>query len=139
MKPGGKAYVVEYGSEWWYPRALQLRGHTEYSIHFGFLAKVAKQLNLNPYIASLVDFLPFNKGIKVINNISWFYINNLLLPFLNRQKIPKMVYTENMIKEKIGEIFDRLFFVGLCDVRSKEVLMSPVEFCVLSMESDKYN
>lgn len=134
LKPRGKAYVVEYGSEWWYPRALHLRGHTEYSIHFGFLAKVAKQLSLNPHISLLVDFLPFNKNIKVINYTSWHCINNELLPFLNQKRIPKMVYTKDMIKEKIGEILDKLSFIGLCDIQSKEVLMAPVEFCVLSLE-----
>jgi len=130
---GGKAYIVEYGNEWSYPKASRLKGHTEYSIHFGFLMKVADQLNMDPRLIPLVDFLPFNKRIKVINATSFFLINDYLLPFLNRERIPKKVYTEEMLRKKIGEIFDRLSFVGLTYLGSREATLDPSVFFMLDL------
>jgi len=139
LKPGGKAYIVEYGSEWSYPKAVSLEGHTEYSIHFGFLMEVAKRLNLNPRITALVAFLPFDKKIKVVNAISWFHINCYLLPFLNHEGMDRGVYTVDMMKEKIGEVFDRLSFVGVSNIGSGEVFLDPLNFYVLSLDSKKQN
>ncbi len=135
LKHYGKAYIVEYGSEWSYPKAKHLKDHTEYSIHFGHLKEVAEKLKLHPKIICLKDFLPFNKKMKVINEASFSLINNYLLPFLGREKIPQTVYTPQMLKKKIGKVYDALSFVGFSYVGKGGALLDPAGFLVLKLES----
>ncbi len=137
LKVKGKAYIVEYGSEWLYPRAVKLIDHTEYSIHFGFLVEAAAKLKMNPSIEPLINFLPFNKRIKVVNKVSFSLINDYLLPFLKVQKIPDdKVYTKEMLQKQIGWIFNHLSFVGFTRLGSGEARLDPSEFIVLEMGSD---
>ncbi|HLD82522.1 MAG TPA: SAM-dependent methyltransferase [Candidatus Omnitrophota bacterium] len=134
LRPGGEAYIIEYGNLWSYPKAVHLKGHTEYSIHFGHLKELARKINMSPRVTKLADFLPFNKKIKVVSYISWLHINEHLLPFLSYERLPYMAYTEGMMKEKIGKIFDRLDFIGFSYVGNKETLCDSGLFLVLSMK-----
>jgi ubiquinone/menaquinone biosynthesis C-methylase UbiE len=140
LKPSGKAYIVEYGSRWSYPRVAPLKGHKEYSIHFGLLLKAAKQLDLNPRIDNMADFLHFNKKIQIVNNVSWFNINNYLLPFLGRKKFSDAICcTRDMVKTKMRDIATYLSFIGFTRVGLNEMLMDPAGFLVLSLKQSDRN
>ena len=134
LKPGGKAYVVEYGSRFKYSAPKVLKGHVEYSIHFGHLKRVAQKLHMLPKISCLTDFLGFDKNIKVVDKVSWSAINDYLLPFLKHKSLTRKVYTEEMIKEAIGSIFNRLSFVSFSCVGKGDTLLDPGKFLVLELK-----
>ena len=136
LKSGGRAYLIEYGNEWSYPQAVGLKGHTEYSIHFGFLKKAAECFGLQPNLTSLLEFLPFDKEAKILNDVSWILLSKYLLPFLKRESLPYTVYTEEMIRNKMGRYFDRLSFVSFTHLGCNEVVLDPADFQVLSLISD---
>jgi len=133
LRPGGKAYIVEYGSRYAFPRAEHLKDHTEYSIHFGFMTEVAKKLNLHPRLVKLSDFLSFRKNVPVITNTSFFYLNTYLFPRLGYPKLPRAVYTEEMLREKMKTIYPKLHFVGLSRIGVGDVLLDPEGFQVLEL------
>jgi len=134
LKPGGKAFIVEYGNQFKYSAPKVLKGHVEYSIHFGHLKRVAQKLHMLPKLSYLTDFLGFDKNTKVVDKISWFGINDYLLPFLKRKSLSKKVYTEKMIKEEIGSVFNRLSLVSFSYVGEGETLLDPGTFLVLELK-----
>lgn len=134
LKPAGMAYIIEYGSKYLYPRAVNLRGHSEYSIHFGHLNKIAEGLKMSPQIINLADFLPFNKKIEVVSEASFRCINDYLLPFLNQKRLAKKVYTRVDLKKKMNKIIDDLSFVGYTTLGEGEALLDPKGFFVLSLK-----
>ncbi|OGQ05644.1 MAG: hypothetical protein A2W61_00775 [Deltaproteobacteria bacterium RIFCSPLOWO2_01_44_7] len=136
LKNGGHAYLIEYGSPHTYPIAAYLKDHTEYSIHFGLLERAAKNLSLHPILTNLSNFLPFDKEIQVIDDVSLALINNYLLPFLGRKKIPIMAYTEEMLKEKLGEIYQNLSLMEFFRVGSNEFTLDPARFWVLHLKKE---
>jgi hypothetical protein len=133
LKPNGKAYIVEYGNQFKYSAPKVLKGHVEYSIHFGHLKRVAQKLHMFTKLNCLADFLSFDKNTKVVDSISWFGISNYLLPFLKHKSLSKKVYTEEMIKEEIGSIFNRLFFVSFSHIGKGDTLLDPGKFLVLEL------
>jgi 2-polyprenyl-3-methyl-5-hydroxy-6-metoxy-1,4-benzoquinol methylase len=133
LNPGGKAYIVEYGSQWGYPKAVVLQGHVEHSIHFDHLERVAQKLHMSPKLTCLVDLLRFNTNTKVVDVISWSGINNYLLPFLGHKSLSKEVYTEEMIKGEIGDIFNRLLFVSFSHLGKGDTILDPGKFLVLEL------
>jgi len=136
LKPKGEAYIVEYGNRWSYPRAAYLKGHAEYSIHFGHLAQAAGKLGLNPVITSLLDFFPFDRAAAIMTSASYDGIKNCLLPFLGLPPMPDIPYTEDAMRKYGGEFFNRLSFVGLTRLGEGEHELDPAGFLVLNLKSE---
>lgn len=135
LKKEGHAYLVEYGSPHTYPIAAYLKGHTEYSIHFGLLERAARNLSLHPTLTNLSAFLPFDKEIAVIDDVSLSLINNDLLPFLGQKRIPVFGYTEEMLKKKLGEIYQNLSLMEFFYTGSNEFTLDPARFWVLHLRT----
>ena len=84
LSSDGKAIIVEYGDLRLYPNASVLRGHTEFSIHFGHLTEVARSMGFDPEITNALDFLGFKEDEKVLDYFSLIALKEHLLPFFDR-------------------------------------------------------
>lgn len=134
LKPGGRAYVVEYGSPFFYPTASPLHGHTEYAVHFGVLKHVAQKLGLRARLRPLIDFLPFDRKASILTSASWFAINEYLLPFLHRKKRSDFIVTKAMLEKELGDSMPKLYFVGFSHLGKKEIFLDPADFFVLAIQ-----
>ncbi|MFC1631819.1 SAM-dependent methyltransferase [Candidatus Omnitrophota bacterium] len=135
LNPGGKAYIVEYGSPWGYPKATVLKGHVEYSIHFGHLKRVAQKLRMFHRLTCLTDFLGFDKKVKILDSLSRSMINDYLLPFLNHKGLSQQAYTEDGIKEEIGDVFNRLSFASFSPLGTGNFILDPSVFFALELKA----
>lgn len=137
LAAGGAAYLVEYadGSPDSYPAEIVLDGHSEYSIHFGHLARVAEGLGLEHRQESLAEFLDFDSAVEVIRLYSFFYLKRHVLHFLGRD-IPSLAYTRERLDAGIGDLgwFGNLDFRPVGHGKS---LMDPGGFWVLEMRLNR--
>ena len=127
----GKAIIVEYGDFNLYPSASVLKRHTEFSIHFGHLEKVAKALGFNVEISNMMDFLGFRGDVKVIDFLSFVALREHLLPFFGKN-LQHFAYTEALLKEEIGEQFyNNIFGLRFVEIREGQGVVNPQDFTVL--------
>lgn len=106
VKPKGSAVIIEYGEDWAYPTATKLKDHTEYSIHFGHLISVAKTLGFKIKYTNLFDFLQAKPSVRVITGNSLLLLQRLM-KYL-RRSLPAFAYTEEMLKCKLGTLYNRI-------------------------------
>lgn len=99
LKPEGAALIIEYGSMWSYPKVVKLKGHKEYSVHFGHLKQVANALGFRCEMTNLLDFLKFQKDTKTLDKISSYLLDKILCK--KHPKISSLVFTKEMLKNQL--------------------------------------
>ena len=104
LAPGGRAFVVEYGSPWSYPAAQIVTNHTEYSIHFGHLLTASKRLGMEGTLTGLHEFLGFDGDVEVLADLTHMAIFGHLLPFLGVDGEPSRVYTRDMLAQALPRV-----------------------------------
>lgn len=105
LKKGGVAVIIEYGSDRKYPTATYLRDHTEYSIHFGHLMQVAKDLGFDVSYTNLLDFLGCKEDEAIIDSQSLVSLS-LVLERLGKN-LRFLPYTPQMLKDELGDLYNR--------------------------------
>lgn len=106
LRPQGRAIIIEYGGDWGYPTQTVLKGHSEYSIHFGHLISAAKVLGFKVGYKNLFDFFRFSPRTRVITGNSLTLLQKLTR-YLG-QDLPFFAYTEEMLQEKLGRLYKKI-------------------------------
>jgi SAM-dependent methyltransferase len=102
LRPGGSAYISEYGGLGRWPVPATHLDHIEVSIHFGHLAHVAKQLALEVEVEPLLDLFPFDfEAPMLATTRSWFLSLRALLASRNLA-LEKVAYTRAMMLDLLG-------------------------------------
>ncbi len=134
LSPSGIAVITEYGSENEFPEVLEMSDHKEWSIHFGHLMQVADRLSLTPELDNLGAFLNFDGDCETIGKPSYFMLSEYLLPFLGKERLRKIAYDRETLREELGRTMDRignLRFYPLSEVN----LFNPFDFRALILRA----
>jgi SAM-dependent methyltransferase len=132
LRPGGQAILTEYGSRDDFPRAVELGGHVEHSIHFGHLEQVARLLGLNPRCESLETFLEFDPGCHVIAADSLALLRGLSSRLFDRE-FSKLAYTTLQLREMLGDALDRVGNLRFVPIGDGASVICPGEFFALQL------
>ncbi len=132
LRPGGAAFLVEFGGEDRYPVESTHLDHSEFSIHFGHVRHVAARAGLEVEIVDVLDFLKANGRVRVLSTTRSSF--EALRSLLQRRGVQfqKLAYTDEQWKALIG---DRLDLAGLHGADFKPVAhralgLAPREFKV---------
>jgi SAM-dependent methyltransferase len=133
LKPGGKAYIVEYGSPHGYPVEHFITDHKEYSIHFGHLLGAAPPLGLEGTLHVLTDFLGFYPSLEVLDSLSHSALFTHLLPFLGIEADVQRVYTKPLLMRSFPRIMSKVENLSYVPLRSLKGIAYPDGFYVLEL------
>jgi ubiquinone/menaquinone biosynthesis C-methylase UbiE len=133
LKPGGTAYVSEYGTTTGFPQQSTHLDHAEFSIQFRHLERVASQLGLEASLEQLAPVIGLEETVRVLETTQSFFVT--LRAFLASKgvELEKIAYTQEMFTELLG---DRVRLRDLTGVRftdcGKRLLgLKPPEFKAL--------
>lgn len=133
LKPGGTAYLSEFGSATTYPEQSTHLDHAEFSIHFGHLKHVADKLGLEATLEPLASLVQLDGRVKVLQTTQSFFA--ALSAFLGQHgvKVEKIAYTEDMLKALVGDALaiDRLEGLKFVPCGQRVLGLKPPEFKAL--------
>lgn len=134
LKSGGLAIIIEYGSDWSYPKSVRLKGHKEHSIHFGHLRWVAGRLGLNIEMSDLLRFLRFRRQLKVIKRCSRCLLWKLT-------KKPKQLLnsyiTQSMLKKSLNKDYKKFRNIQFANFNDYDGILKPQGFKVMVLRKMK--
>jgi SAM-dependent methyltransferase len=133
LAPGGRAFVVEYGSPWSYPAAQVVTNHTEYSIHFGHLLTASERFGLEGTLTGLHAFLGFQGETQVLADLTHLSLFGHLLPFLGVEGEPARVYTRDMLEQALPAICKNIGNVVFVPLHSLGSIVYPIGFYALTL------
>lgn len=139
LKPGGTAFLSEFGSYTSYPEQSTHLDHPEFSIHFGHLRVAAAKLGLEATVEELPAFIKLDGKVKVLQTTQSFF--DVLRAFLAQHgvKLEKVAYTEEMFRELVGgklEV-DRLDGLKFTPCGQRVLGLKPPEFKVLLLRKPR--
>jgi hypothetical protein len=118
MKPGGTAFISEFGEMGRWPLLSTHLDHPELSIHFGHLTLVAKQVGFHADFEFIIDLLDFNRDLEGLATTRSYFRALSALAAEHGVTIEKIGYTRDMFARllqgkldlnTIGDIqFDRV-------------------------------
>ena len=139
LKPGGTAFLSEFGSYTTYPEQSTHLDHPEFSIHFGHLRVVAARLGLEATVEELPAFIKLDGKVKVLQTTQSFF--DTLRAFMAQHgvKLEKVAYTEDMFKELVGGKLelDRLEGIKFTPCGQRVLGLKPPEFKVLLLRKPR--
>ena len=131
LKPGGHAFLSEFGIDEGWPSPVKLPGHTEYEVQYGHLRQVIRWLGFQERYLSLPQFLGLKPDTKVLCTGAAYAIRRLCQamnkPFAVR------AYTEQELRQALGDILPRLQGCHYHDV-ADPAWFSLLDFKVLLLE-----
>jgi ubiquinone/menaquinone biosynthesis C-methylase UbiE len=106
LKPGGHAFLVEFGIEEGWSAPVKLPGHTEYETHFGHLRQAARWLGFQEKYGALPQFLGIKPDTRVLCTGAAYAIRR----FCEAEGKPFAIraYTEAEFKQTLGDMLPRL-------------------------------
>jgi len=106
LKPGGHAFLVEFGIEKGWSAPVKLPGHTEYETHFGHLRQAARWLGFQEKYGALPQFLGIKPDTRVLCTGAAYAIRR----FCEAEGKPFAIraYTESEFKQAMGDMLPRL-------------------------------
>ena len=106
LKPGGRAFLVEFGIEKGWSAPVKLPGHTEYETHFGHLRQAARRLGFQEKYGALPQFLGIKPDTRVLCTGAAYAIRR----FCEAEGKPFAIraYTEGEFKQTLGDMLPRL-------------------------------
>ncbi len=106
LKPGGRAFLTEFGIEEGWPAPVKLPGHTEYEVQYSHLRQAVRWLGFQERYLSLPEFLAIKPDTKVLCTGAAYTIQRFCQaigkPFAVR------AYTEGELKQTLGDMLLRL-------------------------------
>ncbi len=106
LKPGGRAFLTEFGVEDGWPAPVKLPGHTEYEVQYQHLRQAVKWLGFQERYLSLPQLLAMKPDTKVLCTGASYTIQRfcqaLNKPFAVR------AYTEPELQQVLGDMLPRL-------------------------------
>ncbi len=114
IRPGGGAWITEYGEYARYPRASTHLDHIEFSIHFGHLQKVAIGAGFNTELAYVQELIGFDRQARALASTrSWYGALRAMLA-THDVHLGKAAYTDEMFRDAIEE---KVSLADIGDVR----------------------
>ena len=106
LKPGGRAFLTEFGIEEGWPAPVKLPGHTEYEVQYSHLRQAVRWLGFQEQYLSLPQFLTIKPDTKVLCTGAAYTIQR----FCQAMNKPFIVraYTENELKQTLGDLLPKL-------------------------------
>ena len=132
LDENGYAVITEYGSMGQSPKAVQFSNHAEFTVHFGQLEEVARQLGFTCNRGTMGDIIGYDADCKTIRLESFRTLCDCILPYLGRETLPVLAYTPASLEAALGGLAARignLQFRRLDDPES----FSPFRFELLSL------
>jgi ubiquinone/menaquinone biosynthesis C-methylase UbiE len=106
LKPGGHAFLSEFGIDEGWPAPVKLPGHTEYEVQYSHLRQVARWLGFQERYLSLPQFLGLKPDTKVLCTGAAYTIQRFCQaidkPFIIR------AYTEQELKQTLGDMLPKI-------------------------------
>jgi ubiquinone/menaquinone biosynthesis C-methylase UbiE len=106
LKPGGRAFLTEFGIEEGWPAPVKLPGHTEYEVQYGHLRQAVRWLGFQERYLSLPQFLGLKPDTKVLCTGATYTIQRFCQainkPFAVR------AYSEKELQQTLGDILPKL-------------------------------
>ncbi|MCP9472923.1 MAG: class I SAM-dependent methyltransferase [Nitrospira sp.] len=106
LKPGGRAFLAEFGIETGWPQAVRLPGHTEYEVQYSHLRQVIRWLGFQERYLSLLQFLAVKPDTKVLCTGAIYTIQRFC-DLLNKPFAVK-AYTEPELQQALGDMLPKL-------------------------------
>lgn len=139
LRPGGAAFLSEFGSLTRYPEQSTHLDHPEFSIHFGHLRAAAAALGLEASVEDLAGVLELDGRVKVLQTTQSFF--DTLRAFLATQgvKLEKVAYTEDMLRDLLaGKVeLERLEGVRFTPCGQRVLGLKPPEFKALLLRKPR--
>ena len=106
LKPGGHAFLTEFGIDSGWPEPVKLPGHTEYEVQYTHVRQIARWLGFHERYLPLPQFLGIKPDTKVLCTGAAYTIQRfcrmLNTPFVVR------AYTEQELQQALGEMLPKL-------------------------------
>jgi ubiquinone/menaquinone biosynthesis C-methylase UbiE len=131
LKPGGRAFLTEFGIEEGWPAPVKLPGHTEYEVQYGHLRQAVRWLGFQERYLSLPQFLGIKPDTKVLCTGAAYAIQRFCQavgkPFAVR------AYTERELNQALGDMLPKLQGCHYHDI-ADPAWFSLIDFKVLLLE-----
>jgi hypothetical protein len=106
LKPGGRAFITEFGIEEGWPAAVKLPHHTEYEVQYSHLRQAVRWLGFQERYLSLPQFLQIKPDTKVLCTGAAYTIQRFC-ESLGR-KFSVRAYTEAELAQTLGDVLPKL-------------------------------
>ncbi len=132
LRPGGAAVLVEFGGLARYPIESTHLAHSEFSIHFGHLRRVAENAGLDVEMADIMTFLGMRPNVRVLATTRTYF--ECLRALLERRgvSLQKIAYAEDDFRRLVEGRLDADALRGLVfkPVGERALGLHPPEFQV---------
>jgi len=114
LKPGGHAFLTEFGVEAGWPASVKLPGHTEYEVQYSHLRQAVRWLGFQERYLSLPQFLAMKPDTKVLCTGAAYTIQR----FCQAMNKPFTVraYTESELKQTLNDMLPKIHGAHYHDV-----------------------
>ncbi|HSN05273.1 MAG TPA: class I SAM-dependent methyltransferase [Nitrospira sp.] len=114
LKPGGHAFLTEFGIEEGWPAPVKLPGHTEYEVQYSHLRQAVRWLGFQERYLSLPQLLAIKPDTKVLCTGAAYTIQR----FCQAMNKPFTVraYTESELKQALGDMLTKIHGAHYHDV-----------------------
>jgi len=131
LKPGGRAFLTEFGIEEGWPAPVKLPGHTEYEVQYTHLRQAVRWLGFQERSFPLPQFLGMKPDTKVLCTGAAYTIQR----FCQAMNKPFTVraYTEHELKQALGDMLPKLQGTHYHDV-ADPAWFGLIDFKVLLLE-----
>jgi ubiquinone/menaquinone biosynthesis C-methylase UbiE len=131
LKPGGRAFLTEFGIEEGWPAPVKLPVHTEYEVQYSHLRQAVRWLGFQERYLSLPQFLALKPDTKVLCTGAAYTIQRFCeavhKPFAVR------AYTEKELQQVLGDMLPKLHGCHYHDV-ADPAWFGLLDFKVLLLE-----
>jgi SAM-dependent methyltransferase len=131
LKPGGRAFLTEFGIEEGWPAPVKLPGHTEYEVQYSHLRQAIRWLGFQERYLSLPQFLAIKPDTKVLCTGAAYTIQR----FCQAMNKPFIVraYTEKELQQALSDMLPKLHGCHYHDV-ADPAWFGLIDFKVLLLE-----
>lgn len=131
LKPGGRAFLTEFGIEEGWPAPVKLPGHTEYEVQYSHLRQAVRWLGFHEQFLPLPQFLAMKPDMKVLCTGAAYTIQR----FCQAMNKPFVVraYSENELKQALGDLHAKFQGTHYHDV-ADPAWFGLIDFKVLLLE-----
>ena len=136
LRPGGAAFITEYGDVVRYPIPGTHLDHLEFSIHFGHLVTVARGLGLEADVKYLQDLIGLDRNAYTLTTTRTYFASMRAMLASFGVEFDKIAYTREMFQDALE---GHVPFAAIGDVRFSVVDercmgLSPHEFKALILK-----
>ena len=113
LKPGGMAWISEFGDREEAPEQATQLDHPEVSIHFGHLLQAAESMGLEARCVALGDFLAMDYQASQLSRGSWEALRAMARSL--GIHLPARAWTQSSLQEQLSMTVNGLRWVPMWD------------------------